>query len=64
MDITHKKKTDFPPFYLYHRKTYKISLQDVCNLSKPNTQRFIVSKPSAKLYFLEFRQILCIIQAN
>lgn len=64
MYINHKTKTDFFPFCLYHGRTYKISLQDVCNLCKPNTQRFIVFKPSAKLYFLKFHQVLCVVQAN
>lgn len=61
----HKTKTDFhPPFCLYHRKTYKVSLQNVCNICKPNTQRLIVSKPSAKLYFPKFSQVLCTVQTN
>lgn len=62
--INHKTKTDSPPFFLYHRRTYKVSLQEVCNICKPNTQRFVVSKPSAKLYFPKFSQVLCIVQAN
>lgn len=64
MYINKKTKTDFSLFCLYHRRTYKVFLQDACNLCKANTQRFVVSKPSAKLYFPKFSQVLCIVQAN